>query len=114
MRYRRLKEKKQFNKILKTGKRAYSETLTMIFLPAPALEMAVCVGKKYGKSVQRNRIKRLLRAAFSRYAEQLSPCSVLLIPKVREGYAYGDFERDIGKICKRERLFEDRTRTTLS
>ena len=108
MRYRRLKSKKEFARILKAGKRAYSETVTMIYLPDTELKMAVCVGKKYGKSVQRNRVKRLLREAFARYAGRLSPCAVLLLPKVRETYAFGEFERDIGKICKREQLFEDR------
>ena len=70
--------------------------------------MAVCVGKKYGKSVQRNRIKRLLRAAFDAKAEGItSPCAVLLIPKVREEYSYALFVRDIGKILKKERLIEN-------
>ena len=113
MRYRRLKNKKDFVRILKAGKRAYSETVTMIYLPDAELKMAVCVGKKYGKSVVRNRIKRLLREAFARYANRLSPCAVLLLPKIRETYSFGEFERDIGKICKRERLLEDRIETNM-
>ena len=80
----------------------------MIYLPDTECKMAVCVGKKHGKSVQRNRIKRLLRAAFDNYAGKISPCAVLILPKVRETYSFGEFDRDIGKICKKERLFEDR------
>lgn len=106
MRYLRLKKKKEFSSLLKGGRRAFSETLTVVYLRGDALKMAVCVGKRYGKSVQRNRIKRLLRAAFSQYAECMEPCSVLLIPKVSEQYAYASFARDIGKILKRERLFK--------
>ncbi len=108
MRYRRLKNKKEFARLLKQGKRAYSETVTVVYLPDAERKMAVCVGKKYGKSVVRNRIKRLLREAYGGYAQRLVPCAVLLMPKVRESYSFREFSRDLGKICKRERLFEDR------
>lgn len=107
MHYLRLKKQKDILKILKTGTRAYSQTLCMVFSPSEKVEMAVCVGKKYGKSVRRNRIKRLLRAAFSEYAEKItSPVSVLLLPKQAEAYAFSLFARDIGKILKKEHLIE--------
>ena len=107
MRYLRLKKKKDIVKLLKTGKRAYAESLTMVYLPAKEVTMAVCVGKKYGKSVQRNRIKRLLRAAFSEHAVSISPpAQFLLLPKQAQEYSYSLFLRDIGKILKREHLIE--------
>lgn len=69
----------------------------------------MCVGKKYGKSVERNRIKRLLREAFAPYGKKIKPCSVLLIPKVQGdgGYEFGRFSRDIGKIVEKEKLIEN-------
>ena len=109
MRYFRLKKQKDFLKVLKTGKRVYSETLTIVYLPAKEISMAVCVGKKYGKSVQRNRIKRLLRAAFSEHAGNiLTPAAFLLLPKQAESYQFSLFVRDIGKILAREKLLESR------
>ena len=107
MRALRLKKTKEIAGVLNKGKRAYAESLTLVYLPAERLKMAVCVGKKYGKSVQRNRIKRLLRAAFAQYSGQMRPCSVLLLPKVAEGYAYDRFRKDLGKLLKREDLLED-------
>ncbi len=104
MRCLRLKKQKEITALHRSGKRVYAPTLTVIYLPSDRLKMAVCVGKKYGKSVRRNRIKRLLRAAFSRYTAFLSPCSVLLIPHVSEEYSYAAFSRDIGKIFERESL----------
>ena len=105
MKYQRIKKKKEFRKILSTGKRAYGATLTVVYLPSEETAMAVCVGKKYGKSVRRNRIKRLLREAFRDRAEVLArPCTFLLIPKIAAEYSYEAFRRDIGGILKREKL----------
>ena len=112
MRCLRLKKQKEISALHKCGRRAYSETVTIVYSPAEQTKMAVCVGKKYGKSVKRNRIKRLLRAAFSGYAENIRPCAVLLIPRVAESYAFASFKRDIGKILERERLIEHTTETT--
>lgn len=107
MKYFRLKKKKDFTKILKSGKRVFSGTLTIVYLPSNRLKMAVCVGKKHGKSVKRNRIKRLLRESFRAETQESNlSYSFLLIPKVNEKYSYSVFRRDIGKILEREHLIE--------
>ncbi len=106
MKYLTVKAKKEFEKILKNGKRAYSESLTIVYLEQKELKMAVCVGKKFGKSVQRNAIKRLLREAFRVYCGNMRSCSVLLIPRVREDYSYRRYVRDMGKLFAKERLLE--------
>ncbi len=106
MEYRRLKSEKQITAVLKRGKRLHGETVMLVVFPAKETSMAVCVGKKYGKSVQRNHVKRLLREAFRGYMPLRSPCAVLLIPRVAESYSYAAFSRDIGKLLGKERLIE--------
>lgn len=81
-------------------------SLTVCYLLSERTSFAVCVGKKFGKSVKRNRIKRLLRETLRAYAGQMKPCKLLLIPKVAEEYSLRGFSRDFEKILKKEELLE--------
>ena len=103
MKFLPLKKKKEFTKALKTGKRYYYPSVTVIICPAADFRYAVCVGKKYGKSVERNHLKRLLREAFRFHAEKIKKsCIVLLLPKVAEEYTFQRFKRDIGIAIEKE------------
>lgn len=64
--------------------------------------MGVAVSKKHGKAVKRNRIKRLIRSAFSDNVSALSKTySIIVIPKVAESYTYKQFDKSF-KICFRK------------
>ncbi len=106
MKYSKIKKNTDFQKLFNKGKRGFSPSLTILYAKSDRLEMGICIGKKHGKSVKRNRIKRLLRAAFYPEAEKLSNVSVLLLPKVSEEYSYEVFKRDIKSILKREKLYK--------
>lgn len=102
--YSRLKKNAEVQYLFKKGRRAYSSSLTAVYLPSNATAMAVIVSKKHGKAVRRNRIKRLLRQAFYNKFDKLPfACNILLIPRVSEEYSLASFERAIEGCFKKMR-----------
>ncbi len=64
--------------------------------------MGVAVSKKHGKAVKRNRIKRLVRAAFSNTCAALEKnYSFIIIPKVAEEYSLKSFEKGLLSCFKK-------------
>ena len=68
----RLKKEKDFNLVFKKGKKLFSHSLTVVYLPAENLKAGFAVSKKHGGSVCRNRIKRLLRESFRSFMPYIS------------------------------------------
>ncbi|MBO5412303.1 MAG: ribonuclease P protein component [Clostridia bacterium] len=105
MKYLRLKKQADFQRLFQKGTRAFSSSLTMLYRPSEKMRMGISIGKKHGKSVRRNRIKRLLREAFrSTQGLMKKNYSIVLIPKVREEYAFQTFERHLKCMIEKENL----------
>ena len=102
----RLKKQKDFDLVFKKGKRVFSKSLTMIFCSASQLKVGFCVSKKHGGSVQRNRIKRLLRESFRSFTPNLRQnFFFVFIPKVTDGYNLDTFKRDMESLFNKGDLF---------
>ena len=105
MKYYRLKKQADFQRLFHKGKRAFSPSLTVLYRPAEKMTMGISIGKKHGKSVQRNRIKRLLREAFrSVQGEMKQNYAIVLIPKVSDEYAFHTFQRHLQCMIKKEKM----------
>lgn len=64
--------------------------------------MGIALSKKYGKAVRRNRIKRLIRAAYDKNIGALcGSYSVIVLPKLMDNYCYKDIEKSL-LICFRK------------
>ena len=102
MNYLRIKKNTEFTKLFKRGKRVFSPTLTLIYFPSAKMSMGIALSKKHGKAVKRNRIKRLLREAFSKNSHILQKnLSIILMPKPAEEYSFAAFEKSIVSCFKK-------------
>ena len=98
----RLKKQKDFDLVFKKGKRLYSESLTLIYLPAKNQKVGFAVSKKHGKSVRRNRIKRLLREAYRSYGyNSNNNFFFVFIPKIKEEYSFNVFKKEIENLLSK-------------
>nr|MBR6778151.1 ribonuclease P protein component [Clostridia bacterium] len=105
MKYLRIKKQADFQRLFQKGKRAFSPSLTLLYRPSDRMRMGISVGKKHGKSVQRNRIKRLIREAFRLNQDKMQGTySFIILPKVREEYSFKTFERDLQCMIQKEKL----------
>ena len=105
MNYLRIKKQTDFQKLFHKGKRAFSPSLTLIYQPSERMRMGISIGKKHGKSVQRNRIKRLIREAFRLTREEIKGnYSIVVIPKVCDNYSFKTYKKHLQWMIKKENL----------
>ena len=105
MNYLRIKKQADFQKLFTKGKRAFSPSLTLVYQKAERTKMGISVGKRHGKSVQRNRIKRLIREAFRLTKEEMKGnYAIVIIPKVSEDYSFHTFKQHLQWMIKKENL----------
>ena len=92
----RIKKEKDFGLVFKNGKRLYSNTITLLYIPSKEIKVGFVVGKKYGKAHQRNRIKRLLRESFRSFTPKIRQnFFFVLLPKVKNEYSLSAFNKDL-------------------
>ncbi len=105
MKYLRLKKQSDFQKLFQKGKRAFSPSMTVLYRVEKYTTMGISIGKRHGKSVQRNRIKRLIREAFRAEISSLKGnYAFVIIPKVSDEYSYQTFKKHLQWIIKKENL----------
>ena len=79
----------------------------MIYNPSCSLKMGISVGKKHGGSVQRNRLKRLVRAAFYDLSGNLSSnYNIVFIPKTNFNHTYNNLKESMQKMLSKEGLLK--------
>ena len=98
----RLKKEKDFNLVFNKGKRLYSSSMTVVYFPSKEIKAGFAVSKKHGKSVKRNRIKRLLRESFRSFLPDFGQnFFFVFIPKVNNDYSLTKFKEDMEYLFKK-------------
>ena len=80
---RRIRRRREFQRVFDAGRRAHGRYLTIIAAPSPSPDsrLGIVASKKLGGAVVRNRAKRLIREVFR---TQISPdraSDLVVIPK---------------------------------
>lgn len=103
MRYAKIKKNSEFSRMFRKGKKVYSAYLTAIFIPSKnGTSMGIAITKKHGKAVVRNRVKRLIRAAFYNNFSYLTVnCKIIIMSKVCEEYDYHNIEKSLLSCFKK-------------
>ncbi|HBK02000.1 MAG TPA: ribonuclease P protein component [Clostridiales bacterium] len=106
----RLKRRRDFDACFKKGKKAYRKELSMYYLEKPRgeVKIGISVGKKHGNAVTRNRVKRLLRAAYIPLIKKIvKPVNIVFVPKVADEYDYFNFLKSVEAMLKKENLIDE-------
>ena len=103
----RLKREKDFKSVFNKGKRLYSGSITLVYLPSSCVKAGFAVSKKHGGSVMRNRVKRLLRESFRSFLPNIGQnFFFVFIPKVKDEYTLEDFKESMAYIFKKAGLIK--------
>ena len=105
MNYFRIKKQADFKKLFSKGKRLYSPSFTLLYIPSKKTRMGISVGKKHGKAFKRNKIKRLFREAFRTSVPLLkNTYSFIFIPKAEKEYSFHDLQTELSFLFQKESL----------
>ena len=103
----RLKRNKDFQFLFNRGKRCQTSNLIIIYHKSRYLKAGYSVSKKHGKSVVRNKIKRLLRASFNTVKDSIEGgYHIIFLPRVKQSYSYHVFYRDMNYLLEKEGIIK--------
>jgi ribonuclease P protein component len=80
---RRIRRRREFQRVFDAGRRAHGRYLTIIAAPSPGPDsrLGIVASKKLGGAVVRNRAKRLIREVFRTQSHPERAFDLVIIPK---------------------------------
>jgi len=109
MKYEKLKRGWQFGKVYKEGYKYFDDLFVLYILSnnTPEVRIGLTVTKKIGKSVQRNRVKRVIREVF-RLSKGILPGNdiVVVARKPAVNLKYSQVQNSLNQLLRRARILE--------
>jgi ribonuclease P protein component len=103
----RLLRRVEFVRVQKRGRKLETRSLLILVHPGRkgATRLGIAVSKKYGGSVERNRVKRVIREVFRRNRSRFPKAAdVVVVPKrVRHRIGYHGLVKEIEGLQRRKK-----------
>lgn len=106
-----IKRRYEFKRLFSKGKIAYGTNLTMYILPNQLSinKLGIAVGKKSGRAVDRNKIKRLIRENYRILEDNIKVGYFILISVNKKAEIrkidFFDVKKEIEKLLKKSELW---------
>jgi len=109
MGFNSLTKSKEFNKVYKSGKTVVDKYLVIYCLPNDMgiTRFGFSIGKKIGKAVSRNRIKRIMREICRTNSDVIKEgfdCVIIVRPRIKESPEYRNIEKSFFNLAAKAGL----------
>lgn len=103
----RLKKNYQYNYVYKHAKSVADKNFVMLFCKSnnAVPQAGFSISKKFGNAVQRNKIRRQLKAVVANVMPKVKPYhNVVLIPRKSESYIFADVVNSVNYLFEKSGL----------
>ena len=104
----RLKKNYQYNYVYKHAQSVADKHFVLLFCKSKKTQSQVgfSVSKKYGHAVQRNRIRRQMKAAAAQFMPQVkNGYNLVIVPRRQGEYEFGQIVESIKSLLEKADLF---------
>ena len=105
----RLKKNYQYNYVYKHAESVADKNFVLLYCTANCspTKVGFSVSKKYGKAVERNRIRRQMKAAVSEFIDKLAVgYNAVIIPRRHTEYFFADIRQSLNKLFTKAGLLQ--------